>query len=94
MNFIRRIGYDAGATPLEAERMAAARDRLLRAVDYAETGAVSLFLENLNRAPDAAEVHCLGHTRCRMPLLLRRHPLGTLPVGFHPSTTPTWCRRA
>jgi len=113
MNFIRRIGYDAGATPLEdalaaqhgfhagmhfsaavAERMAAARDRLLRAVAYAETGSVSLFLENLNRAPDAAEVHCLGHTRCRMPLLLRRHPLGTLPVGFHPSTTPTWRRRA
>ena len=43
--------------------MAAARDRLLRAVDYAETRAVSPFLENLNRAPDAAAVHCLGHTR-------------------------------
>ena len=50
-----------------AERMAAARDRLLRAVDYAETGAVSLFFENLNREPDAAEVHYLGHTvdECR-----------------------------
>ena len=46
-----------------AERMAAARDRLLRAVAYAETGSVSLFFENLNRAPDAAAVHCLGHTR-------------------------------
>ena len=64
MNFIRRIGYDAGATtPLEAERMAAARDRLLRAADHAEAGSVSLFFENLNRAPDAAAVHCLGHTR-------------------------------
>ena len=46
-----------------AERMAAARDRLLRAVAYAETGSVSRFFENLNRAPDAAEVHCQGHTR-------------------------------
>ena len=64
MNFIRRIGYDAGATtPLEAERMAAARDRLLCAVAYAESSSVSLFFENLNRAPGAAAVHCLGHTR-------------------------------
>ena len=84
MNFIRRIGYDAGATPLEDALALAAQhgfhcldfsddagpnrldnwpDRLLRAVDYAETGAVSLFFENLNRAPDAAAVHCLGHTR-------------------------------
>ena len=84
MNFIRRIGYDTGATPLEDALALAARhgfhyldfsadagpnrldhwpDRLLRAVDYAETRAVSPFLENLNREPDAAAVHCLGHTR-------------------------------
>ena len=50
-----------------AERMAAARDRLLRAVAYAESSSVSLFFENLNREPDAAEVHYLGHTvdECR-----------------------------
>ena len=84
MNFIRRIGYDASATPLEDALAAAAQhgfhyldfsadtgpnrldhwpDRLLLAVDYAETGSVSLFFENLNREPDAAAVHCLGHTR-------------------------------
>ena len=50
-----------------AERMAAARDRLRRAVDYAERNAVTLFFENLNREPDAAEVHYLGHNveECR-----------------------------
>ncbi len=49
------------------ERMAAARDRLLRATDYAENSGVSLFFENLNWEPDAAEVHYLGHTieECR-----------------------------
>ena len=38
------------------------RDRLLRAVDYAESSGVSLFFENLNWEPDNAEVHYLGHT--------------------------------
>ena len=49
------------------ERMQAARERLVRATDYAETSGVSLFFENLNREPDAAEVHYLGHTveECR-----------------------------
>ena len=44
------------------ERMEAARDRLLRATDYAENSGVSLFFENLNWEPDNAEVHYLGHT--------------------------------
>lgn len=50
-----------------AERMAAARERLARAVDYAESSGVRLFFENLNREPDAAEVHYLGHNiaECR-----------------------------
>lgn len=50
-----------------AERMAAARDRLRRAVAYAESRAVTLLFENLNREPDAAEVHYLGHNvdECR-----------------------------
>ena len=43
-------------------RMEAARDRLLRAVDHAESSGVSLFFENLNWEPDNAEVHYLGHT--------------------------------
>ena len=49
------------------ERMEAARERLLRATDYAENSGVSLFFENLNWEPDAAEVHYLGHTveECR-----------------------------
>lgn len=48
-------------------RMAAARERLARAVDYAESSGVRLFFENLNREPDAAEVHYLGHNiaECR-----------------------------
>ena len=48
-------------------RMEAARERLLRATDYAENSGVSLFFENLNWEPDAAEVHYLGHTveECR-----------------------------
>ena len=50
-----------------AERMTAARERLARAVDYAESSGVRLFFENLNREPDAAEVHYLGHNiaECR-----------------------------
>ena len=49
------------------ERMEAARARLMRATDYAENSGVSLFFENLNWEPDAAEVHYLGHTveECR-----------------------------
>ncbi len=49
------------------ERMEAARERLLRATDYAESSGVNLFFENLNWEPDAAEVHYLGHTvaECR-----------------------------
>lgn len=49
------------------ERMDAARERLMRATDYAENSGVSLFFENLNWEPDAAEVHYLGHTveECR-----------------------------
>ncbi len=48
-------------------RMDAARARLLRATDYAENNGVALFFENLNREPDAAEVHYLGHdvAECR-----------------------------
>lgn len=48
-------------------RLAAARERLARAVDYAESSGVRLFFENLNREPDAAEVHYLGHNiaECR-----------------------------
>lgn len=50
-----------------ADRIAAALRRLRRATDYAESSGVSLFFENLNREPDAAEVHYLGHTvaECR-----------------------------
>jgi sugar phosphate isomerase/epimerase len=48
-------------------RMDAARQRLARVTDYAESSAVSLFFENLNWEPDNAEVHYLGHNveECR-----------------------------
>lgn len=44
------------------ERMAAGRDRLQRAVGHAERHGALLLLENLNREPEAAEVHYLAHT--------------------------------
>ena len=50
------------------DRTAAALDRLERLTTYAERrGSVRLLLENLNREPDRAEVHYLGHdvAECR-----------------------------
>ena len=44
-----------------AQRQAAGRERLKRAVGYAETQGVTLLLENMNWEPDHAEVHYLGH---------------------------------
>jgi sugar phosphate isomerase/epimerase len=48
-------------------RKAAALERLQRAADYAEKTGVQLLLENMNREPDDAEVHYLGHdvAECR-----------------------------
>lgn len=43
-------------------RMKAGLERLKRVVDYAEKKNVRLLLENLNKEPDKAEVHYLGHT--------------------------------
>ena len=50
-----------------AERMAASRARLQRAVAYAEQAGVTLLLENLNFEPADAEIHYLAHTvaECR-----------------------------
>ena len=44
------------------QRMEAGRDRLKRAVAYAEPRGVVLLLENLNREPAEAEVHYLAHS--------------------------------
>jgi sugar phosphate isomerase/epimerase len=44
------------------QRMEAGLERLQRAVSYAETKGALLLLENLNKEPDAAEVHYLAHT--------------------------------
>jgi sugar phosphate isomerase/epimerase len=44
-----------------AQRQAASRERLKRAVGYAEQQDVTLLLENMNWEPDHAEVHYLGH---------------------------------
>ena len=43
-------------------RMKAGRERLKRMIDYAEKKSVRLLLENLNKEPEDAEVHYLGHT--------------------------------
>ncbi len=43
------------------QRKAAGRERLKRAVGYAEAQGVTLLLENMNWEPDHAEVHYLGH---------------------------------
>ena len=43
-------------------RMKAGLERLRRIVDYAEKKNVRLLLENLNKEPEKAEVHYLGHT--------------------------------
>lgn len=44
-----------------AHRMSAGRERLKRAVGYAESQGVTLLLENMNREPEHAEVHYLAH---------------------------------
>lgn len=44
------------------ERMRAGLARLLRIVAYAEQRGTLILLENLNKEPDAAEVHYLAHT--------------------------------
>jgi sugar phosphate isomerase/epimerase len=48
-------------------RKQAALERLKRAADYAGQAGVRLLLENMNREPDDAEVHYLGHdlSECR-----------------------------
>jgi sugar phosphate isomerase/epimerase len=46
----------------KAERMQAGRERLKRVVDYAERRGALVLLENLNKEPEAAEVHYLAHT--------------------------------
>jgi sugar phosphate isomerase/epimerase len=44
------------------ERIAAGRERLQRIVGYAEERGALVLLENLNKEPEAAEVHYLAHT--------------------------------
>jgi sugar phosphate isomerase/epimerase len=44
------------------ERIAAGRERLRRIASYAEQKGALILLENLNKEPEAAEVHYLAHT--------------------------------
>jgi sugar phosphate isomerase/epimerase len=44
------------------ERIAVGRERLQRIVAYAERKGALILLENLNKEPEAAEVHYLAHT--------------------------------
>lgn len=46
----------------KAQRMQAGRERLKRVVAHAENKGALVLLENLNKEPDAAEVHYLAHT--------------------------------
>jgi sugar phosphate isomerase/epimerase len=46
----------------KAKRMQAGLARIQRMVQYAERSNAVLYLENLNKEPDAAEVHYLAHT--------------------------------
>jgi sugar phosphate isomerase/epimerase len=46
----------------KAQRMQAGRDRLRRVIAHAENKGALILLENLNKEPDAAEVHYLAHT--------------------------------
>ena len=52
-------GFHFGAD--KGRRMEAGRERLKRAAAHAEKRGARLLLENLNREPDAAEVHYLAH---------------------------------
>ncbi len=72
-------------------RMEAARDRLIRATDYAENSGVNLFFENLNREPDDAEVHYLGHNveECRYFFdAINSHRFGWAFTVNHANLTP------
>jgi len=46
----------------KAQRMQAGRERLKRVIAHAENKGALILLENLNKEPDAAEVHYLAHT--------------------------------
>ena len=46
----------------KAMRMQAGLERIKRILDYAERAGAVLYLENLNKEPEAAEVHYLAHT--------------------------------
>jgi sugar phosphate isomerase/epimerase len=46
----------------KAQRMQAGRERLRRVIAHAENKGALILLENLNKEPDAAEVHYLAHT--------------------------------
>jgi sugar phosphate isomerase/epimerase len=46
----------------KVQRMQAGRERLRRIVAYAENKGALILLENLNKEPDAAEMHYLAHT--------------------------------
>ena len=53
-------GYHFGAD--KAQRMQAGRERIRRIAAAADEAGAMLYLENLNKEPEAAEVHYLAHT--------------------------------
>jgi sugar phosphate isomerase/epimerase len=63
-------------------RWQASLERLQRAAEYAEAQRVRLLLENMNREPDDAEVHYMGHTIEELQRYFERIPASALQWGF------------
>ncbi|MGH7095708.1 MAG: sugar phosphate isomerase/epimerase family protein [Stellaceae bacterium] len=57
---VMHAGFHFGSD--KAERMRVGRERLRRIVAYAENKGATILLENLNKEPEAAEIHYLAHT--------------------------------
>ena len=64
------------------ERIAAGRERLQRVAVYAERKGVLILLENLNKEPEAAEVHYLAHTVEEWRLYFERIQSPALRLSF------------
>jgi sugar phosphate isomerase/epimerase len=63
-------------------RWQASLDRLQRAAEYAEARQVRLLLENMNKEPDDAEVHYMGHTVEELRRYFERIASPALQWGF------------
>ena len=74
-------------------RMQAGLERIKRAVAKAEKAGAILYLENLNKEPDNAEVHYLAHTVEEYRYYFERIDSPNFRLSFTPITR-IWCRMA